>query len=107
MIALFAFIEGNTVTRLYFMTLRRLTNEALDIGEFTPELEIERSKQLPSFTHYLDLPMLFLIIALGVIKPTTWSMFLIGSLIAIGLASFFTILIPRIYPWGSIEKKHK
>ena len=51
------------------------------------------------FTHYLDLPMLFLIIALGVIKPTTWEVFFYGALTAIGLASFFTFLIPRIYPW--------
>jgi len=102
MIALFAFefIEGNTITRLYFMKLRRITNEALSVGEITPELEKERSKLLPSFTHYLDLPMLFLIIALGVMKPATWGMFLYGSLIAIALASFFTFFIPRLYPWG-------
>ncbi len=87
------------------MKLRRMTREALEIGEFTPELENERSKLVPSFTHYLDLPMLFLIIALGVMKPATWSMFLTGSLIAIGLATFFTILVPRIYPWGNSETK--
>jgi uncharacterized membrane protein len=110
MIALFAFefIEGNTITRLYFMKLRRLTNDALEFGEFTPELEEERTKLVPSFTHYLDLPMLFLIIALGVMKPTTWSMFIQGSAIAIGLALFFTLLIPRIYPWGTSEdESHK
>ncbi|MEN8179868.1 MAG: DUF2269 family protein [Pseudomonadota bacterium] len=103
MIALFAFefIEGNTITRLYFMKLRRMTDEALAIGEITPELERERSKLVPSFTHYLDLPMLFLIIALGVMKPATWEMFLYGSLIALGLALFFTLLIPRMYPWGN------
>lgn len=102
MIALFAFefIEGNTITRLYFMKLRRITNDALSTGEITPELEKERGKLIPSFTHYLDLPMLFLIIALGVMKPTSWEMFFYGSLIAIGLASFFTIFIPRLYPWG-------
>ena len=102
MIALFVFefIEGNTITRLYFMKLRRITNEALSTGEITPELEKERGKLIPSFTHYLDLPMLFLIIALGVIKPTTWDMFFYGSFIAIGLASFFTIFVPHLYPWG-------
>lgn len=102
MIALFAFefIEGNTITRIYFMKLRRITDDALSIGKITPELEKERGKLLPSFTHYLDLPMLFLIIALGVMKPTTWDMFLYGSLIAIGLASIFTFFIPRLYPWG-------
>jgi uncharacterized membrane protein len=103
MIALFAFefIEGNTITRLYFMKLRRITKEALAVGEITPEMERERSKLVPSFAHYLDLPMLFLLIALGVMKPTTWDMFLYGSLIAIGLALFFTMLIPRLYPWGN------
>ena len=102
MIALFVFefIEGNTITRLYFMKLRRITDDALSVGEITPELEMERGKLLPSFTHYLDLPMLFLIIGLGVMKPTTWNMFLLGSMIAIGLASIFTVLIPRLYPWG-------
>lgn len=102
MIALFAFefIEGNTITRLYFMKLRRITDEALSVGEITPELKMERGKLLPSFTHYLDLPMLFLIIGLGVMKPTTWDMFLLGSMVAIGLASIFTVLIPRLYPWG-------
>jgi uncharacterized membrane protein len=100
MITLFAFefIEGNTITRLYFMKLRRITNEAMSTGKITPELEKERGKSIPSFTHYLDLPILFLIIALGVIKPATWDMFLIGSLIAIGIATFFTIFIPRLYP---------
>jgi uncharacterized membrane protein len=100
MITLFAFefIEGNTITRLYFMKLRRITNEAMSTGKITPEIEKERGKSIPSFTHYLDLPILFLIIALGVIKPATWDMFLIGSLIAIGIATFFTIFIPRLYP---------
>jgi len=94
----FEFIEGNTITRLYFMKLRRITNEAMSNGKITPEIEKERGKSIPSFTHYLDLPILFLIIALGVIKPATWDMFLIGSLIAIGIATFFTIFIPRLYP---------
>ena len=41
MVGLFAFelIEGNTVTRLYFMRLRRLTRSALNAGEVTPELQ--------------------------------------------------------------------
>lgn len=100
----FEFIEGNTVTRLYFMKLRRMTAEALSLGKFTPELEAERGKLIPSFTHYLDLPMLFLIIALGVIKPSSWDLFLSGSAIAIGLALLLTFYIPRLYPWGNHPK---
>jgi uncharacterized membrane protein len=44
MVGLFAFefIEGNTVTRLYFLRLRRLARAALDQGRISPELERAR-----------------------------------------------------------------
>ncbi|MBK6959396.1 MAG: DUF2269 domain-containing protein [Nitrosomonas sp.] len=95
----FEFIEGNTVTRIYFMRLRRLTQEALQVGEFTPELEKARAENVPAFTHFLDLPMLFLIITLGALKPDTWEVFIVGSLAAIALAAALTLFIPRLYPW--------
>ena len=95
----FEFIEGNTVTRIYFMRLRRLTQEALEVGEFTPELEKARAENIPAFTHFLDLPMLFLIITLGALKPDTWEVFIVGSLAAIALATALTLFIPRLYPW--------
>lgn len=103
MVGLFAFefIEGNTITRLYFMRLRRLTRSALDAGRVTPELQIARGELAPTFTHFLDLPILFLIIALGAIQPTTWALFLVGSVLAVALATLLTITIPRLYPWGS------
>jgi uncharacterized membrane protein len=102
MIMLFAFefIEGNTITRLYFMKLRRLTKDALNAGEVTPELESERGKLIPTFTHYLDMPMLFLIIALGVLKPNTWEVFLYGVIISVAVATLLTLIVPRLYPWG-------
>ncbi len=95
----FEFIEGNTVTRIYFMRLRHLTQEALQVGEFTPELEKARAENIPAFTHFLDLPMLFLIITLGALKPDTWEVFVVGSLAAIALAAALTLFIPRLYPW--------
>lgn len=103
MIILFAFefIEGNTITRLYFMKLRRLTKAALEKGEVTSELESERAKLIPSFTHYLDLPMLFLIIALGTLKPTTWEVFLYGTAVSVLVATAFTVIVPHLYPWGA------
>jgi uncharacterized membrane protein len=54
----FEFIEGNTITRLYFMRLRRLTEEAMMTGDFTSELEEARAENVPAFTHFLDIPML-------------------------------------------------
>ena len=96
---LFEFVEGNTITRLYFMRLRRLTNDALKEGDFTPELLRARGEAVPTFTHFLDLPMLFLIVALGTIRPTTWTLFLVGFTAALLLASALTIYIPKLYPW--------
>jgi len=48
MVGLFAFefIEGNTITRLYFIRLRRLTRSALDAGQVTPELQHARGASL-------------------------------------------------------------
>ena len=101
MAALFAFefIEGNTITRLYFMRLRRLTRIALTKGAFTPELEAARAEGVPNFTHFLDLPLLFVIIALGVMQPDNWSVFLYGCVIAILVATVLTVSIPRLYTW--------
>jgi len=102
MVALFAFefIEGNTITRLYFMRLRRLTRSALDAGHVTPELQRARGEIVPTFTHFLDLPLLFLTIALGSMQPTTWTLFFAGSFAAVALATLLTLVIPRLYPWG-------
>jgi uncharacterized membrane protein len=103
MVGLFAFefIEGNTITRLYFMRLHRLTRSALDAGQVTPELQHARGELMPTFTHFLDLPMLFLIIALGTMQPASWTLFFTGSFAAIALATLLTLVIPRLYPWGS------
>jgi uncharacterized membrane protein len=95
----FEFIEGNTVTRLYFMRLRRITQTALAAGKVSLELEKERAKRIPAFTHYLDLPIFFLIMALGALKPDTWLVFFYGLSISIGIASLLTVFIPRMYPW--------
>jgi uncharacterized membrane protein len=96
----FEFVEGNTVTRLYFMRLRRLTKDALKVGRFTPELERARAEKVATFTHFLDLPILFLIVALGVIKPDTWALFAAGVAASVVIATCLTIYIPRLYPWG-------
>ena len=103
MVGLFAFefIEGDTITRLYFMRLRRVTRSALEAGEITPELQRARGELVPTFTHFLDLPLLFLIIALGAMQPTTWMLFFAGSIVALVLATLLTVIVPRLYPWGS------
>jgi uncharacterized membrane protein len=101
MVALFAFevIEGNTITRLYFMRLRRLTREALELGHVTPPLEEARREHVPTFTHFLDIPILFVIVMLGAMRPNTWTLFVTGTAFALAAAGILTLAIPRLYPF--------
>ncbi len=100
MVTLFAFefIEGNTVTRLYFLRLRRLTLEAEATGRISPQLERARSETLPTFTHFLDLPLLLVIVSLGATRPNAWSPFFVGTAVAVVIAVILTIALPRLYP---------
>src|SRR5215471_2031493 len=100
MVALFVFefIEGNTVTRLYFVRLRRLGREALALGTMTPALAAARREHLPTFTHFLDIPILFVIVALGAARPTTWMLFMVATVLAVLAALVLTIVVPRLYP---------
>ena len=56
-------------------------------------------EHVPTFTHFLDIPMLLLIVSLGVIKPSTWTQFIIGAIGALAMATVLTLWIPRLYPW--------
>ncbi|MBX3330803.1 MAG: DUF2269 family protein [Nitrospira sp.] len=100
MVALFAFefIEGNTITRLYFMRLRRLAREAVQKGKVTAELERARRRHMPTFTHFLDIPILFVVVALGAMRPNSWAPFVIGTGLALVAAAILTVVIPRLYP---------
>jgi hypothetical protein len=96
---LFEFVEGNTITRRYFIRLRRLTREALAQGRVTEQLAKARSEQLASFTHFLDIPILTVIVSLGAMRPETWTQFAIAVALAIAAASVLNRVIPRLYPW--------
>jgi Predicted integral membrane protein (DUF2269) len=96
----FEFIEGNTITRLYFMRLRRLAREALAAERMTPELARARREQLASFTHFLDIPILVVIVSLGALRPNDWTQFFVATALAVAVASLLNYAIPRIYPWG-------
>jgi hypothetical protein len=100
---LFEFVEGNTITRRYFTRLRRLTHEALAQGRMTVALAKARSEQLASFTHFLDIPILTVIVSLGAMRPGTWTQFAIGTALAVAAASALNYAIPRLYPWTGAE----
>jgi hypothetical protein len=109
MVLLFAFefVEGNTITRLYFIRLRRLAWLAVTEGRMTPELARAPAEQLASFTHFLDIPILLVIVSLGALRPSDWTQFAIGTVIAITAASLLNYFIPRLYPWGGEQLTHE
>ncbi|AWK85564.1 DUF2269 family protein [Azospirillum thermophilum] len=95
---LIEFVEGNTVTRLYFTRLQRLTRIAVAEGRFTPELVAARDRPAATFTHFLDLPLLMLIVSLGAIRPADWTVFAVGGIAALAVAAALTVTLPRLYP---------
>ena len=101
MVLLFAFefIEGNTITRLYFMKLRRITGRALEAGHVTPELEVARGAPVPTYTHFLDLPLFLVIVSLGAVRPASWALFGYGTMAALLIAGVLSAVVPRMYEW--------
>lgn len=93
---LFEFVEGNTVTRLYFLRLRRETARALAAGGPTPTLTQAAGGGLATFTHFLDLPLLLVIVMLGVLRPDDWFAFVIGCAAAVATATALTCALPRL-----------
>jgi len=71
----------------------------LTAGRVTEPLERARAESVPTFTRFLDLPILFLIVALGVIRLDDWKLFIAGTIVSLGIAGPLTIYIPRLNRW--------
>lgn len=89
----FEFAEGNTITRIHFRRMLRLSKEALANGELTGRFLYERSRKLPTFTHFLDLPLFFLIVSFGALRPAAWGSVFLWALLAViaGTALMFAL----------------
>jgi hypothetical protein len=59
-----------------------------------------------AFTHFLDLPILFVIVALGAMRPNTWTLFLAGTALAVAAATALALVIPRMYPFEAATGHH-
>jgi hypothetical protein len=76
------------------------------VFEATPELARARSEQLASFTHFLDIPILVVIVSLGALRPNGWTQFIVATALAVAVASLLNYTIPRLYLWcGEGESK--
>ncbi len=98
MMVLFAleFVEGNTITRLAFLRLDRLTRAGP-----SPALWAARRSWLATFTHFLDLPVVAVLLWLGMMRPLTWPPILVAVAGAVLVATAASILVPRWWPWRS------
>jgi hypothetical protein len=70
-----------------------------------PELGRARAEQLASFTHFLDIPILLVIVSLGASRPAGWTQFVLGVVIAVVTASLLNYAVPRLYPWGGEDSQ--
>lgn len=97
MIVLFAleFVEGNTITRLAFLRLKRLSRSG------GPDLRRARAGRLATFTHFVDLPMLLVIVWLGIVRPATWPPVLAAIALAAAVGAVLAAAVPRLLPWRS------
>ncbi len=93
----FEFIEGNTITRIHFRRMLRLSRDALARGDITSELKEEQARRLPTFTHYLDLPLFFLIVSFGGLRPLSWNAIALGIMLALAAGTVLYVIFTGIY----------
>ena len=83
--------------------IRFAKNGKLRPRRVTPEFARARAEQLASFTHFLDIPILLVIVSLGALRPSGLTQLVIGVAIPVIAASLLNYIVPRLYPWSSDE----
>jgi hypothetical protein len=59
-----------------------------------------RDSTTTNFTHFLDIPLYLVIVALGTTKPMTWTLFFASSAVAVAVAVALTLVVPRLFRWS-------
>jgi uncharacterized membrane protein len=91
---LFEFIEGNTVTRVQFRRTLRVSRALAEDQPLTDEIRGDARTFVGRFVHFLDLPMVSVIVFCGVVRPDSWSV--VG--IAIGVAIVAALVLMQVIP---------
>jgi Predicted integral membrane protein (DUF2269) len=99
----FEFLEGHLIMKLHYVKLQRAVARARTVGHNVPELEQELRARLTTAAHFLDVPNLALIIALGVVRPMDWRFFAFGLAVVAGVTAWMTYAIPRRHPWHRFD----
>lgn len=92
---LFEFIEGNTITRIQFRRTLRSSRAALNANKvLTEEIREDARTILNRIVHFLDIPMLTVIIYCGAVRPDNWTTILSAIAIALVATALLVISIP-------------
>jgi len=93
----FEFVEGNTLTRVQFRRTLRHAPEATAAGTLTPEIRRVSRTPVGIIAHFLDLPLVAVMIYCGVARPESWAVVGLAILIAIAVAIGLAISVPRLH----------
>ncbi len=93
----FEFIEGNTLTRIQFRrTLRRSKRASEEEDVLTEEIRDEARSLINQIVHFLDIPILIVIIYCGTVRPGSWTYVLSAIAIALCVTALLVIFVPRL-----------
>ncbi len=92
----FEFIEGNTLTRVQFRRTLRVSRSWPEDRPLTEEVRREARTFIGRLAHFLDIPMVLVIVFLGVARPGSW--LAVGSAIGIAIAVALVLMnvVPRL-----------
>lgn len=95
----FEFFEGHLIMKLHYVKLKQGLDAARNAGGPVPELDRELRARLTVATHFLDVPNFVLIVTLGVVRPTDWTLFSVGIVLVIAVTAWMALVLPRKFPW--------
>lgn len=93
---LFEFIEGNTITRIQFRRTLRVSRAVPEDQPLTDEIRQDARTFLGRLVHFLDLPVVSVIIFCGVVRPDSW--LIVGGAIGIAILAALALMfvVPRL-----------
>jgi len=87
--------RGATMKRAHMTRLARLVEDARVRGRFVPELDRVRNDAAAAFGRFLEATVFALLLALGVFRPQSWTMFWGGGVLAVFAAAVLTSYVGR------------
>ena len=94
---LFEFVEGNTITRFQFRKTLRSSRRAFEAGNvLSEEIREDARSLINQIVHFLDIPMIIVIIYCGTVRPDSWSQVLTAIALALCATALLVYFVPRL-----------